>query len=64
MLFRSGGNPRLLEWLEVIANDEDKYDLESLRQALEGKSEEYIREYLADILAGCGSEKLGTIRNY
>ena len=47
-----GGNPRLLEWLEVIATDEDKYDLESLRQALEGKSEEYIREYLADILAG------------
>jgi tetratricopeptide (TPR) repeat protein len=47
----SGGNPRLLEWLEMIAKDEVNYDLESLRQALEGKSEEYIREYLSEILA-------------
>ena len=40
----------------MIAKDEDKYDLESLRQALEGKSEEYIREYLADILASTEGE--------
>ena len=51
-----GGNPRLLEWLEIIAKDEDKYDIDSLQQALEGKSEDYIREYLADILAETGGE--------
>jgi len=51
-----GGNPRLLEWLEIIAKDENKYDIDSLRQALEGKNEDYIREYLADILADTEGE--------
>ncbi len=46
-----GGNPRLLEWLEIIAKDEDKYGPGSLEEALEGKNEDYIREYLADFLA-------------
>ena len=51
------GNPRLLEWLEVIAKEESKYDIESLKAELEGKSEEFISEYLAEILARAeGSE--------
>ena len=52
----SGGNPRLLEWLEAVAKDEGKYDLNTLKKELEGKSEEFIREYLVDILAGTGGE--------
>ncbi|MGA1841058.1 MAG: tetratricopeptide repeat protein, partial [bacterium] len=44
------GNPRLLEWLEIIAENEEKYDPDSLAQALEGKNEGYIREYLAEFL--------------
>jgi len=52
----SGGNPLLLEWLEIIAKDEGKYDVNSLQQALEGKNEDYIREYLADILANTEGE--------
>jgi hypothetical protein len=35
MYLRYGrGNPRLLEWLEIIAKDENKYDIDSLQQAL------------------------------
>jgi len=45
------GNPRLLEWLDKIAEEEDKYDLQELQKALKDKNEEYIREYLADIIA-------------
>jgi tetratricopeptide (TPR) repeat protein len=45
------GNPRLLEWLEKIAKDEEKYDLNALRRELEGKGEEFIRVYLAEVLA-------------
>ena len=47
----SKGNPRLLEWLEQIAAEEEKYDLDALRQVLQGKNEEYVREYLADLMA-------------
>ncbi|MFQ6113014.1 MAG: tetratricopeptide repeat protein, partial [bacterium] len=45
------GNPRLLEWLDKIAEEEEKYNLKQLKQALQGKNEDYIREYLAEILA-------------
>jgi hypothetical protein len=45
------GNPRLLEWLELIAEQEDRYEIEELRQTLEGKSEDFIRDYLADVLS-------------
>ena len=45
------GNPRLLEWLEIIAADEEKYNLNELKDALEGKEEEYKQKYLADLLA-------------
>ena len=44
------GNPRLLDWLEQIAADEDKYDLAALETALADKSEDYVRDYLADFL--------------
>src|SRR5215510_8721107 len=45
------GNPRLLEWLEKIAAEEAKYDLEALKEALQGKAEEYIQQYVAEIMA-------------
>ncbi len=47
----SRGNPRLLDRLEKIAEEEAKYDLDALRQQLQGKSEEFVREYLAKIMA-------------
>ena len=51
------GNPRLMDWLDKIAADEKKYNLEELQKALEGKEEDYIREYLAEIMAKAeGSE--------
>ncbi len=46
-----GGNPRLLEWLDKIAGDEEKYDLPSLQAQLRGKQEEFVLQYLADVLA-------------
>jgi GTPase SAR1 family protein len=45
------GNPRLLEWLEKLAGEEEKYDLEELRRTLQGKTEEFISKYLADVIA-------------
>ena len=45
------GNPRLLEWLEKIAAEEAKYDLEALKEALQGTAEEYIQQYVAEIMA-------------
>jgi len=45
------GNPRLLDWLEKIAQDEANYDLDALRQQLQGKSEDFVRRYLAEIMA-------------
>ncbi|MES0336273.1 MAG: tetratricopeptide repeat protein [Candidatus Magnetobacterium sp. LHC-1] len=46
-----GGNPRLLEWLNVIARDEGKYDLAVLEARLRGKQDEFIHDYLADVIA-------------
>ncbi len=46
-----GGNPRLLEMLEVIAREEEKYDIDELREKLEGKADDFIQEYLAEIIA-------------
>ena len=45
------GNPRLMEWLEVIAKNEERYDLAKLKIELKGKEEDYIHRYLADIIA-------------
>ncbi len=47
----SRGNPLLLDWLEKIAEEEAKYDLDDLRKQLQGESEEFVREYLAKIMA-------------
>jgi tetratricopeptide (TPR) repeat protein len=47
----SGGNPRLLEWLDEIAAEAHKYDLNQLQQQLEGKQDQYRLEYLASQLA-------------
>ncbi|KJU84054.1 hypothetical protein MBAV_003730 [Candidatus Magnetobacterium bavaricum] len=45
------GNPRLLEWLNVIARDEGKYDLADIEAQLKGKQDEFIHAYLADVIA-------------
>ncbi|MBF0551927.1 MAG: tetratricopeptide repeat protein, partial [Deltaproteobacteria bacterium] len=41
-----GPNPRLLDWLEVIARDEAKYDLPALTQAVQGQTDKYIQDYI------------------
>ena len=46
----SGGNPRLLEWFETLAEQKAITDLDRLRQALAQQSEKYIHQYLADLL--------------
>ncbi|MBF0606841.1 MAG: CHAT domain-containing protein [Magnetococcales bacterium] len=46
-----GGNPRLLEWLNVIARDEAKYDLPTLEAKLRERKGEFIDYYLADVIA-------------
>ncbi len=51
-----GGNPRLLEWFNVIARDEDKYDLSALETRLQGKQAEFIHKYLADVIAATEGE--------
>ncbi|MBF0608918.1 MAG: CHAT domain-containing protein [Magnetococcales bacterium] len=51
-----GGNPRLLEWLNVIARDEDKYDLAVIEAQLKLKQAEFIHEYLADVIAATEGE--------
>ncbi len=44
------GNPRLLEWLDAIAAEEKKYDIERLKQEIQGKTEEYIATYLTELM--------------
>ncbi|MBF0550435.1 MAG: tetratricopeptide repeat protein, partial [Deltaproteobacteria bacterium] len=52
-----GHNPRLLEWLELIAQDEAKYDLTALTQAVQGKTDEFVQEYLiSSLIAQAGTE--------
>ncbi|MCH7928709.1 MAG: CHAT domain-containing protein [Candidatus Dadabacteria bacterium] len=50
------GNPRLLEWIERIAENEDEYQIDELRTQLQDKDEDYINEYLAEIIARAESE--------
>ncbi|MBV6341698.1 tetratricopeptide repeat protein [Candidatus Magnetobacterium casense] len=58
-----GGNPRLLEWLDVIARDEGRYDLKALEAELQRRHGEFIHEYLADVIAETtGEEFHGFIR--
>ncbi|MBF0337978.1 MAG: tetratricopeptide repeat protein [Nitrospirae bacterium] len=44
------GNPLLLEWLDVIAKDKGKYDQCDIEPKLQGKQEEFIHKYLADVI--------------
>ncbi|MBF0338742.1 MAG: tetratricopeptide repeat protein [Nitrospirae bacterium] len=46
-----GGNPRLLEWFNVIAKDEKKYNLDDLEAKLRERKGEFIHDYLADVIA-------------
>jgi hypothetical protein len=45
------GNPRLLQWLEKIAAEEDQYDLTALKTRVQGKQADYVAEYLFEIMA-------------
>ncbi|MEO5361301.1 MAG: tetratricopeptide repeat protein, partial [Nitrospirota bacterium] len=51
----SGGNPRLLEWLNEIAKNENEYvkdnDIAELETILREADDEYIQKYLAHIIA-------------
>ncbi|MBF0338747.1 MAG: ATP-binding protein [Nitrospirae bacterium] len=51
-----GGNPRLLEWLNVIAGDEGNYDLAGIEAALQLRKDEFIHEYLAGVIANTAGE--------
>ncbi|KJU82314.1 hypothetical protein MBAV_005491, partial [Candidatus Magnetobacterium bavaricum] len=51
-----GGNPRLLEWLDVIAKDEDKYDLADLEAKLRDKKADFIHAFLAEVIAATEGE--------
>ncbi|MES0336067.1 MAG: hypothetical protein SFH39_06895, partial [Candidatus Magnetobacterium sp. LHC-1] len=58
-----GGNPRLLEWLDVIARDEARYDLKALEAELQRRHGEFIHEFLADVIAETAGEEFhGFIR--
>ncbi|MCP4346204.1 MAG: tetratricopeptide repeat protein [Desulfobacterales bacterium] len=46
------GNPRLLEWLDKIAAEEEKYDLTDLKIRIRGKQADYVAEYLFALMAG------------
>ncbi|MGE0082932.1 MAG: tetratricopeptide repeat protein [Desulfococcaceae bacterium] len=46
------GNPRLLEWLDKIAAEEEKYDLTELKIQVQGKTAQYVAEYLFELMAG------------
>ncbi|MES0336780.1 MAG: tetratricopeptide repeat protein [Candidatus Magnetobacterium sp. LHC-1] len=46
-----GGNPRLLEWLNVIAKGAGRYVLSELEAHLQDWKDEFIHEYLADVIA-------------
>jgi len=45
------GNPRLLEWIELIAKEEDKYDIDALKKACDNQNEDFIKKYITEILA-------------
>ncbi len=58
------GNPRLLEWLDKIAAEEEKYDLTDLKNRVRGKQADYVAEYLFDIMTETEGEGFGTfLRN-
>ncbi|KJU82429.1 hypothetical protein MBAV_005378 [Candidatus Magnetobacterium bavaricum] len=51
------GNPRLLEWLDVIAKYEAKYNLYDIKAKLEDRQEDFINEYLAGVIAETESKE-------
>lgn len=57
------GNPRLMNWLETMAADESNYNINEIKEKLEGKNEEYVRTYLVEIIAGSEGEEFNTFLN-
>jgi hypothetical protein len=47
----SGGNPRVLDWLDEVARIHDAIDVEALTEKLKSKKDEYIQTYLSFLLA-------------
>jgi tetratricopeptide (TPR) repeat protein len=45
------GNPRLLEWLDAIAAEEKLYDLHDLEKKIAGQTDDFVRAYLANLIA-------------
>ncbi|MBF0465062.1 MAG: tetratricopeptide repeat protein [Nitrospirae bacterium] len=57
------GNPRLLEWLDIIAKDESKYDVAELKKKLQGRNEDFVRDYLLDLITETEGEEFKTFIN-
>ncbi|MBF0464677.1 MAG: tetratricopeptide repeat protein [Nitrospirae bacterium] len=57
------GNPRLLEWLDIIAKDESKYDIIELETQLKGKNEDFVRDYLLDLITETEGEEFKVFLN-
>ncbi|MBF0556214.1 MAG: tetratricopeptide repeat protein [Nitrospirae bacterium] len=51
-----GGNPRLLELFNKIAEEEGKYDLIELERKIKNEQEDYIQLYLADVIANAAGD--------
>lgn len=47
----SGGNPRVLDWLDEVARIHDAIDVKELTEKLKSKRDEYIQTYLSVLLA-------------
>ncbi|MEM7395869.1 MAG: hypothetical protein AAF492_26340, partial [Verrucomicrobiota bacterium] len=47
----SGGNPRVLDWLDEVVRLHPDLDLDELREELKTKQDEYIHRYLGFLLA-------------
>ncbi|MBF0533564.1 MAG: AAA family ATPase [Nitrospirae bacterium] len=57
------GNPLLLEWLDIIAKDERKYDVAELETKLKDRNEDFVRDYLLDLITETEGEEFKTFIN-
>ncbi|MCK4761584.1 MAG: tetratricopeptide repeat protein [Candidatus Aminicenantes bacterium] len=58
------GNPRLLEWIDVLVGQMVQADVARLLAAVKGKREEFIRVHVLRELLGCGGEELTRFLSY
>jgi tetratricopeptide (TPR) repeat protein len=58
------GNPRLMEWLDVLVGQMDTAEVPQLLEAFGGKQEEFIREHLIRELLQRGGEELARLLHW